>query len=68
MNLNYRRKKRERHHAAAQDEDTASAPHLEHQLVACGEAQLVTTTQELDEVIAHVREKGLFAYDTEFIG
>ncbi len=68
MNLNYRRKKRERHHAAAQDEDSADAPHLEHQLVARGEAQLVTSDTALAEVIAHVREEGVFAYDTEFIG
>ncbi len=68
MNLNYRRKKRERHHAAAQDEDASSAPHLEHQLVARGDATLVTTVEALDEALAHVREKGVFAYDTEFIG
>ncbi|MEY3027810.1 MAG: hypothetical protein RLZZ238_2707 [Planctomycetota bacterium] len=68
MNLNYRRKKRSRHHAAAQDEDSANAPHLEHQLVARGDAQVVTTVAELEEVLAHVRAKGVFAYDTEFIG
>ncbi|MFM1804208.1 MAG: hypothetical protein RL136_1087 [Planctomycetota bacterium] len=68
MNLNYRRKKRSRHHAAAQDEDSANTPHLEHQLVARGDAQVVTTVAELEEVLAHVRAKGVFAYDTEFIG
>ena len=68
MNLNYRRKKRERHHAAAQEEESAHAPHLEHQLVARGDAQLVTTPEALAEALAHVREKGVFAYDTEFIG
>ncbi len=68
MNLNYRRKKRERHHAAAQDEDSASVPHLEHKLVARGDAQLITTTDALAEALAHVREKGVFAFDTEFIG
>ena len=68
MNLNYRRKKRERHHAATQDEDATSAPLLEHQLVPRGEAQLVTTKEELDEALAHVRAAGTFAYDTEFIG
>ena len=68
MNLNYRRKKRERHHAAAQDDDASNAPHLEHQLVARGDAQLVTTVEQLEEALAHVRQKGLFAYDTEFIG
>jgi ribonuclease D len=36
--------------------------------VARGEAQLVTTKEALDEAIAHVREAGVFAYDTEFIG
>jgi ribonuclease D len=68
MNLNYRRKKRERHHAAAQGDDAPDAPHLEHQLVARGDAQLVTTVEALDEALAHVRSKGVFAYDTEFIG
>jgi len=68
MNLNYRRKKRERHHAATQDEDATSAPLLEHQLVPRGEAQLVTTKDGLVEALAHVRAAGTFAYDTEFIG
>ncbi|MCX5652451.1 MAG: HRDC domain-containing protein [Planctomycetota bacterium] len=68
MNLNYRRKKRERHHAASQDDDTTSTPHLEHSLVPRGEARLITTTADLEAEIAHVREKGVFAYDTEFIG
>lgn len=68
MNLNYRRKKRERHHAASQDDDSVNAPHLEHLLVPRGEARLITTTADLEAEIAHVREKGVFAYDTEFIG
>ena len=68
MNLNYRRKKRERHHAASQDDESANSPHLEHSLVARGEARLVTTAVELEDELAHVRAKGVFAYDTEFIG
>ncbi len=68
MNLNYRRKKRERHHAASQDDETAGTPHLEHECVPRGDAQLITTTEALAEAIEHVRAKGLFAYDTEFIG
>jgi ribonuclease D len=68
MNLNYRRKKRERHHAASQDDDSANTPHLEHSLVPRGDARLVTTAAELEAELAHVREKGVFAYDTEFIG
>ncbi|MFZ9880983.1 MAG: ribonuclease D [Phycisphaerales bacterium] len=68
MNLNYRRKKRERHHAATQDDDAPNAPHLEHQLVPRGDAELVTTAPQLESLLGHIREKGLFAYDTEFIG
>jgi ribonuclease D len=68
MNLNYRRKKRERHHAASQDDDSASSPHLEHLLVPRGDAQLVASATELQEVLEHVRAQGIFAYDTEFIG
>ena len=68
MNLNYRRKKRERHHAASQDDDSANTPHLEHSLVPRGDARLVTSAEELAAELAHVREKGVFAYDTEFIG
>ncbi|MEY3141931.1 MAG: hypothetical protein RLY21_424, partial [Planctomycetota bacterium] len=68
MNLNYRRKKRERHHAASQDDDSANTPHLEHSLVPRGDARLITTAADLEAEIAHVREKGIFAYDTEFIG
>ncbi len=68
MNLNYRRKKRERHHAASQDDDSAGTPHLEHEFVPRGDAQLVMTKEALDEALAHVRAKGTFAYDTEFIG
>ena len=68
MNLNYRRKKRERHHAASQDDDSANKPHLEHSLVPRGDARLVATAEELAAELAHVREKGVFAYDTEFIG
>jgi ribonuclease D len=68
MNLNYRRKKRERHHAASEDDGSADSPHLEHSLVAAGEAQLVTSATELEDALAHLRSKKVFAYDTEFIG
>ena len=68
MNLNYRRKMRERHHAASQGDESADTPHLEHKLVPRGEARLIASTAELEAELAHVREKGVFAYDTEFIG
>ena len=68
MNLNYRRKQRERQHAASQDDNPELTPHLEHQMVPRGDAQLITNKDELAEALAHVREQGVFAYDTEFIG
>ncbi len=68
MNLNYRRKRRERHHAASQEDESAATPHLEHSLVPKGDAEVVTTAAALEDVLAHVRAKGVFAFDTEFIG
>ena len=66
--LQYRRKQRERQHAASQDDNPELTPHLEHQMVPRGDAQLITNKDELAEALAHVREQGVFAYDTEFIG
>lgn len=40
----------------------------DHPLIPRGEAELVTTAAELDGLLAHVREAGSFAYDSEFIG
>ena len=37
-------------------------------LVPQNDAALVTTTAGLDELLAHLREAGSFAYDSEFIG
>ena len=39
-----------------------------HPLVPAGPATLVTTDEQLDELIAHLRAAGSFAYDSEFIG
>jgi len=35
---------------------------------AAGEAEMVTTDEQLGELIGHLRESGSFAYDSEFIG
>ena len=39
-----------------------------HPLVPAGPASLVTTDEQLEELIAHLRAAGSFAYDSEFIG
>ena len=41
---------------------------LRHPLVATNDPPIITKSQELSELIDHVRLAGSFAYDTEFIG
>ncbi|MCP3905283.1 MAG: hypothetical protein GY715_16780 [Planctomycetes bacterium] len=57
-------------HQAAQEaaelEPDRSVP--EHPLIPAGSPELITTADALDELAAHVRSVGSFAYDTEFIG
>ncbi|MFM7798322.1 MAG: hypothetical protein ACKPBA_04975, partial [Planctomycetota bacterium] len=68
--MNYRRKKRSQEHAAADRHhsgNSAKAP-FEHPLVRPGKASVVTTPEELDALIADVRESEWVGYDTEFIG
>jgi ribonuclease D len=50
---------------AAAAADGGRAP---HPLVFPGPADVVTTDEQLDELIAHLRSAGSFAYDSEFIG
>ena len=68
MNLNYRRKKRERHHEASHDDAESSTPPLEHALVPKGDVEWIDDPQALAEFLAHVKTQPLFAFDTEFIG
>ena len=39
-----------------------------HPLIPAGPADLVTTDEQLEQLIAHLRSAGSFAYDSEFIG
>ncbi|MBI1368746.1 MAG: hypothetical protein GC162_08860 [Planctomycetes bacterium] len=55
------------HHAAAGDAHHAVAI-PDHPLIPQGDAQWIDTAADLAEFIAHVRQLGRFAYDTEFIG
>jgi len=67
--VNYRRKKRSQEHAAVsrQGGGAGRAP-LDHPLVLRGEADVVTTHEQLGDLVAEVVSHGVVAYDTEFIG
>ncbi len=68
MNLNYRRKKRERHHEASHDDAQSNTPPLAHALVPKGEVEWIDSPVALAEFLEHVKTQPLFAFDTEFIG
>ena len=62
---------RARAHEQAHADDTAAPPPSkipDHPLIPRGAAPLVLTQDELDELLAHLRAAGSFAYDSEFIG
>ena len=60
------------HESAHADEEgngeLSDAGRPAHALVPAGPAAVVTTDEQLDELIAHLRAAGSFAYDSEFIG
>jgi ribonuclease D len=67
--VNYRRRKRAfQHEEAHADATEEMTPPLEREDVPSEIPRMVTSAQELGEVIDHVRAAGLCAYDTEFIG
>ena len=68
MNLNYRRKKRERHHEASHDDAESTTPPLAHALVPKGDVEWIDDAAALTEFLEHVKSQPLFAFDTEFIG
>lgn len=64
---------RARAHESAHAEEgngevAAAAAGPAHPMVPGGSAQLITTDEQLDELITHLRAAGTFAYDSEFIG
>src|ERR1700755_3323458 len=65
---------RARHRAAAHDSAHADGGEHAlpeppaHTLIPRGTVPLITTDAELAQLIAHLREVGSFAYDSEFIG
>ena len=64
---------RSRQHADAHSDDHADAgvansSVIEHPHVPGGDATVATTAAGFDELLAHLRSAGSFAYDSEFIG
>jgi len=68
--FDYRTKYRQRAHDEAHaDEATPVESDVPSGLaVAKSDAELVTTAPALEQLLAHLREAGTFAYDSEFIG
>ena len=63
---------RARAHDSAHENDdegqAVDAARAAHPLVPAGAAAVVTTDEQLDALIAHLRAAGSFAFDSEFIG
>lgn len=67
--MSYRRRKREFQHEEAHAEEAAPhTPPLEHPEVPAGKPRMVSSPEELDDLIHTLREAGSVAFDTEFIG
>lgn len=66
----FRSRHRDQSHASAHALAEQTKPHsvLDHPLVPRGQAELITTGDELTRLIVHLREMRSFAYDSEFIG
>ncbi len=67
---NYRRKKRSQEHAAADHNHSggAGAAPLDHPLVPEQPAEVVTTAEDLHELLEHLERHSVVGFDTEFIG
>ncbi len=67
--MSYRRRKRAfQHEEAHADQATEFAPPISHPEVPTAEPRMVVTSEELEDVVQEIRNSGLVAYDTEFIG
>ncbi len=68
--MSHHRSRRAQHHANAErdQEQNLDKPMLEHAMVAKGTYELLETAAAVAEFVNHVRQVGVIAFDTEFIG
>lgn len=67
----WRANHRSRAHSAAHGDEAPEVPESpieEHPLIPRGPAPLITTDSDLQSLIGRLRQAGVFAYDSEFIG
>ena len=66
--VDHRARSHEEAHADGRGDAPVNAEVTPHPMVPTGLADLITTNEELSELLAHLRQAGSFAYDSEFIG
>ena len=68
--MSHHRSKRAQHHANAErdQEQHSDKPMLEHAMVPKGTYELLESAEAVEEFVRHVRDVGMIAFDTEFIG
>ena len=68
--MSHHRSKRAQHHADAErdQEQHSDKPMLEHAMVPKGTYELLESAAAVEEFVNHVRQVGVIAFDTEFIG
>jgi len=68
--VSHHRSKRAQHHANAErdQEQHSDKPMLEHAMVPKGTYELLESAEAVEEFVRHVRDVGVIAFDTEFIG
>ena len=68
--MSHHRSKRAQHHADAERDQGqhSDAPALDHPMVPKGAYELLESAAAVEEFVNHVRQVGVIAFDTEFIG
>ena len=68
--MSHHRSKRAQHHADAERDQVqhSDTPALDHPMVPKGTYELLESAAAVEEFVNHVRQVGVIAFDTEFIG